>query len=246
MKKDHLRITVLVALAALAALAGSAAVPGQALPDLTPPKTGKIPVAVVVTRNANLMDFAGPWEVFANVKVEGRGTARGEDPQQDDQYPFDLYMVGDTTTPVRIGGLTVVPQFTFDEAPTPRIVIIGAQAGSPKMKSWLQKVAADPRTDLILSVCTGAFKLAGAGLLDGKPATTHHAYYAEFEKYFPKVKLRKDVRFVRCDAHTFTAGGLTSGIDLGLHIVELYYGKNTAQTTADWIEYQGSGWHSHD
>jgi transcriptional regulator GlxA family with amidase domain len=96
------------------------------------------------------------------------------------------------------------------------------------MKAWLQKVAGDSANEVVMSVCTGAFKLAGAGLLDGKPATTHHGYYDEFEKYFPKVKLQKDARFVRSDERVFTSGGLTSGIDLALHVVELYFGRATA------------------
>jgi len=88
--------------------------------------------------------------------------------------------------------------------------------------------------------------LASAGLLDGKPATTHHGFYDDFAGAFPSVKLRKGVRFVRSDARTFTAGGLTSGIDLALHITELYFGREVAQRTADWMEYQGAGWRSKD
>jgi transcriptional regulator GlxA family with amidase domain len=199
----------------------------------------------LLTENANLIDFAGPWAVFSNVRVEGRGNSKNEDNPQDDQYPFDLHIVGDTTAPVQISpGMAVVPKFTFDDAPFPRVVVVGAQKGSPKMKAWLQRAAADPRTDVIMSVCTGAFRLAGAGLL-GKPATTHHGYYDELLKYFPSVKLRKGVRLVRSDAHIFTSGGLTSGIDLALHIVELYFGEKVGQHAADWLEYQGTGWHAH-
>ena len=238
--KRHLSIALAAGLTGLVGHSDAAAEE----PGFTPPRTGKIPVAIVVTQNANLIDFAGPKEVFGNVKVEGRGNSKNLDTPEDDQYPFDSYIVGDTTAPVKIGGLTVVPQFTFDDAPTPRIVVVGAQMGSPKMKAWLQKTAANPRTDVIMSVCTGAFRLASAGLLDGKPATTHHGYYAELEKYFPTVKLRKGVRFVRSDAHVFTAGGLTSGIDLALHIVQLYFGEGVAQQTAVWMEYQGTGWHT--
>ena len=233
----------LLLLPGLLASIGIPNVLAQAPLGFTPPKAGKIPVAVVLTQNANLIDFAGPWSVFTNVKVEGRGNSKNDDTPQDDRFPFELYVVGDATTPLKIdAGITAIPQFTFDDAPSPRIVVVGAQMGSPKMKAWLQKISADPRTEVIMSVCTGAFKLAGAGLLDGKPATTHHGYYEEFSKYFPNVKLQKDMRFVRSDAHIFTAGGLTSGIDLALHIVELYFGEPVAQRTASWMEYQGTGW----
>ena len=211
--------------------------------QLTPPKTGKIHVAVVLTGHANLIDFAGPWEVFANVRVPGRGNSKNEDTPEDDQYPFHLYTVGDTTAAMEISvGLTVVPQYTFDNAPTPRVVVVGAQRGSDAMKAWLQKVAKNQGTQVIMSVCTGAFRLASAGLLDGKTATTHHGYYDDFEKYFPSVRLQKGLRFVRSDSRVFTSGGLTSGIDLALHIVQLYFGEKAAEHTAEWLEYQSTGW----
>lgn len=208
---------------------------------IIPPKTGKIGVAVLVTQNANLIDFAGPWEVFTSTRIKGRGNSRNEDVPEDDQYPFQVYTVGDSTNPIQAGlNLTVVPQYTFDNAPTPKVVVVGAQMGSPKMKAWLQKVAVDPQTQVIMSVCTGAFRLAAAGLLDNKTATTHHAYYDDLTKYFPKVRLKKGLRYVRSDQRIFTAGGLTSGIDLALHIVELYFGKKTADDTAEWLEHRRS------
>jgi len=212
---------------------------------ISSPKTGKIPVAIVLTEHANLIDFAGPWETFNNVRVPGRGNSKGVDDPEDDQYPFRLYTVGDQMAPLGISsGLTVTPQYSFENAPPPAIVVVGAQKGSDKMKAWLQKVATDPNTQVIMSVCTGAFKLGSAGLLNGKSATTHHGYYDDFAKSFPNVHLQKGVRFVQSDAHIFTAGGLTSGIDLSLHIVQLYFGESVARQTAEWLEYQGQGWHS--
>ena len=227
---------LIMILAGLAWIGGSARGAAEE-PALTAPKTGKISVAVVLTDGATVIDFAGPWEVFDDVMVDGRGSSH------DDMMPFELYTVGDRKAPVvTSGGMTIVPQFTFDDAPTPRVVVVGAQSGSPKMIAWLQKVAADPHTDVVMSVCTGAFKLAKAGLLDGKPATTHHEFYDQFAKQFPRVRLARGLRFVRSDTHIFTAGGLTSGIDLALHIVELYFGQGVAQKTASYMEYQGTGW----
>src|SRR5437867_5386255 len=92
------------------------------------------------------------------------------------------------------------------------------------------------------SVCTGAFKLGEAGLLDGKPATTHHDFFDRFAMKYPKVKLQKGKRFVQSDDRTFTAGGLSSGFDLALHVVDLYYGREVAQRTATYMEYEGTGW----
>ncbi|MGH9441475.1 MAG: DJ-1/PfpI family protein [Thermoanaerobaculia bacterium] len=220
---------------------GAATALAQPVPParpFSPPKTGRIPVAILLTENANLIDFAGPWSVFENVKVKG---TKGET----DEFPFETYLVGESRQPVRIdSGITVTPQYSFDDAPTPRIIVVGAQRGSPKMKAWLQKAAANPATDVIMSVCTGAFKLAGAGLLDGKPATTHHGYTDELAKDFPQIQVRRGARFVQSDARTFTAGGLTSGFDLALHVVSLYYGEPVAQQAADWLEYRSQDWRS--
>jgi transcriptional regulator GlxA family with amidase domain len=104
----------------------------------------------------------------------------------------------------------------------------------------LRQVAS--RADVVMSVCTGAFKLGGAGLLDGKEATTHHDYDEEFAATYPRAKLVRAKRFVQSDAVVATAGGLTSGIDLALHAVERYFGRNVAQRTADYMEYEGTGW----
>src|SRR5262245_74134 len=201
------------------------------------PKTGPIPVAFVLTDAATMIDFAGPWEVFQDVHVESRGTSMEE------QMPFRLYTVSASRERIRIsGGMSVVPDYAFEYAPPPKIVVVGAQRGAPNLAEWLRRVAADPRTDLVMSVCTGAFKLADAGLLDGKPATTHHDFYEDFSTRFPKVTLERGRRFVRSDARLFTAGGLSSGIDLALHVVEAYFGRDVAQQTADYMEYQGTGW----
>jgi transcriptional regulator GlxA family with amidase domain len=93
-----------------------------------------------------------------------------------------------------------------------------------------------------MSVCTGAFQLARAGLLEGKAATTHHDFYDAFARDFPAVHLKTGLRFVESAPHIATAGGLTSGIDLALRTVERYFGRETAQRTADYMEYSGTGW----
>lgn len=92
-----------------------------------------------------------------------------------------------------------------------------------------------------MSVCTGAFLLAKTGLLDGKSATTHHNSYKVFEKQFPKIALKRGARFVD-EGNLASAGGLTSGMDLAMHVVERYFGRDVAQTNAFYMEYQGSGW----
>lgn len=208
--------------------------PAEAAPvsRLVPPADGPVKVAVVITDGATVIDFAGPWEVFQDVTLgEGDGARDG----------FELTTVGASREVVHgSGGLMLVPEWTFEDAPVPDVVLVGAQRGAPGLSEWLRKVAA--RKCVVLSVCTGAFKLAEAGLLDGKPATTHHDFFDRFAERFPKVQLSRGKRFVQSDERTFTAGGLTSGIDLALHVVELYHGRDVATRTAAYMEYEGKGW----
>lgn len=198
-----------------------------------------IKVAVVVSANANLMDLAGPWEVFQDTALR--------DSQGNDVSPFELYTVAPAGTPIHAAGsnrpgITITPDYTFSDAPIPDIVVVGAQSGGPGLSAWLQKIHAEHR--IIMSVCTGAFKLGEAGLLNGKSATTHHWFFGRFAKQFPDVKLVRQVRYAQADATTFSSGGLSSGIDLSLRIVADYFGEAEAQRTADYMEYQGTGWKS--
>lgn len=205
--------------------------------NLEPPKKGKINVAFVLTNGATMIDFAGPWEVFQDVHVESRGES------MEDKMPFELYTVSESRDPIYTsGGMKVIPDYTFEDAPMPDVVVVGAQRGSEGLGPWLRKVA--PKVDVLMSVCTGAFKLADAGLFDGKRATTHHGYFEPFEERFPDVELVRGRRFVEADDVIASAGGLTSGIDLALHVVSRYFGDEIAATTAEYMEYESDGWRS--
>lgn len=92
------------------------------------------------------------------------------------------------------------------------------------------------KIDLTMSVCTGAFKLAKSGILDGKSATTHHEFYDAFAKQFPNVHLVRGERFVD-NGSIVTAGGLTSGISAALHVISRYYDAQTAAKTAAYMEF---------
>jgi transcriptional regulator GlxA family with amidase domain len=196
---------------------------------IAPPASGPIQVAFVISEDATMIDFAGPWEVFQDVMIG-------------DRMPFRLYTVSDSRSPLRTsGGMQVIPDYSFEDAPPPQIVVVGAQSGkSPKMLDWIRKMTG--QSDVVMSVCTGAYRLAQAGVLKGKKATTHHDFQDDFQKKFPDVSLQRGARFVQSDRAIFTAGGLTSGIDLALHIVELYFGRDVAAKTAAYMEYEGKGW----
>lgn len=196
----------------------------------------QIPVAVMLDEASTMMDFAGPWEVFQDVIV-GNVSA------------YHLYTVApqmktyNTTGNVYPGmvmnGLKFTPDFTYDNAPQPRIVVMGAQAdfnGKAKV-AWLRKVA--PKAEVILSVCTGNFIAGYAGLLDGLKATTHHAYFDMFEKTFPRVQLIRDQRVVD-NGKFVSGGGITAGIDAALHVVRRHFDPQLIQQTVEYMEYRGA------
>jgi putative intracellular protease/amidase len=220
-----------LALFVLAQISASAA-PAEAN-SLKPPAQGDIPVAFVVSEGAVVIDFCGPWEVFRDVMVPSGN------------HPFRLYTVSDKTDPIHAGGgMKIVPDYTFANAPAPKVIVIPAQSEpSTAMLEWIRKTTKN--TDVTMSVCTGAFVLAKTGLLSGKSATTFHAAFGTFAMQFPDITLKRGARFVE-DGNLATAGGLSSGIDLALRVVERYYGREVAQKTAYNMEYQGQGWMNAD
>jgi putative intracellular protease/amidase/YHS domain-containing protein len=202
--------------------------------SLKPPAQGQIPVAFVISDGAVIIDFCGPWEVFHDVNILGRQDA-----------PFRLYTVSDSTSPIRAGGgMKIIPDYTFANAPAPKVIVIPAQnKPSEAMLEWIRR--SSENTDVTMSVCTGAFVLAKTGLLSGKSATTFHAAFNSFAMEFPNVQLKRGARFVE-NGNLASAGGLSSGIDLALRVVERYYGREVAQKTAYNMEYQGQGWMNPD
>jgi transcriptional regulator GlxA family with amidase domain len=142
------------------------------------------------------------------------------------------------------GGMQIIPDYTLSNAPAPKVIVIPAQREpSPAMLEWIRRMTRN--TDVTMSVCTGAFVLARTGLLSGKSATTFHGAFNSFASEFPDVHLKRGARFVE-NGNLATSGGLSSGIDLALRVVERYYGREIAQRTAYNMEYQGQGWMNPD
>ncbi|MFN2387039.1 MAG: DJ-1/PfpI family protein [Thermoanaerobaculia bacterium] len=235
-RREFLTGSLALALSASARAAPEerAARPVAAGGKLTPPAKGEIPVAFAITEGFNVIDMAGPWEVFQDVTLPESGA------DHDDQMPFRLFTVSEGTAPLRgTGGLTVVPEYTFPKAPAPRVIVVGAQRGGPALHEWLRK--SSRTAEVTMSVCTGAFQLARAGLLSGLSATTHHDFQDRLAREFPDVKVERGLRFVE-GPKISTAGGLTSGIDLALRVVDRYFGRAAAERTAAYMEYQSRGW----
>ena len=229
MKRRDLFRAGLVASSALVYGSGRARAANTVENQLKPPEKGIMPVAFLISDGAVVIDFAGPWEVFQDVMLD------------DQRMPFHPYTVSAKAKPIEAsGGMKIVPDFTFANAPVPKVIVIPAQGDdSPAVLNWIRK--SSQTADVTMSVCTGAFLLAKTGLLDGKSATTHHNSYKIFERQFPKITLKRGARFVE-QGNLATAGGLTSGMDLAMRVVERYFGREAADQNAYYMEYQGEGW----
>lgn len=182
-------------------------------------------VAIMIFDGVELLDFAGPAEVFI-VAEHGRA--------------YRVYTVAAEKRPVKtMGGIIVQPQYTIEDAPKPDILVAPGGATSnvtAKMSRWMRKCAGE--AEIAMSVCMGAFLFAEAGLLDGREATTHRWGYESLVRAAPKCKLVKDRRFVDT-GKIITTGGVTAGIDGALHIVERLNGKEAARWTAEeWMEHR--------
>ena len=241
--------TKIYAVIALVTICGTLAVTGRPHPTnshsaskllrtLKPPANGVVNVAFIVSDNTTLIDLAGPWDVFVSTMLTSQGQSwHGGN---DMTMPFNLYTVSDSQKPIAADGLTIIPNFTFENAPKPQVIVVPAQAGRTEtQKNWLLENA--KTADVTMSVCTGASMLSAYGLLDHQRATTHYMYMEEMQKKYPEVQFVTGLRYVD-NGSVATSAGETAGIDLALHVVERYYGREVAQTTADFMEYKGELW----
>jgi transcriptional regulator GlxA family with amidase domain len=207
----------------------SGAAASAAPPEMrfTLPKSGPVKVAFVVSDGTTLIDLAGPMQVFDQIQAPG--------------VPFLSFTVAQSRRPIQAGSLTIVPDYTFANAPKADIVVVPAQSEeSPPYLRYLRQNAA--AGSLMLSICTGVKKFARAGLLDGLEATSHHDYIETLRKLYPKVHFLPDQAWVHSAPRIYTAGGETSGIELALHIVELYFDRTAAVKTARYMDYRGPAW----
>ncbi|HET9393659.1 MAG TPA: DJ-1/PfpI family protein [Candidatus Rubrimentiphilum sp.] len=209
--------SIIPALSPIPALAQDAA-PDYPLmgKPLKPPANGPVQVAFVIAPHTVLIDLAGPWEAF-----------------YDSMSGFHLYTVAPSMDMVTMGGLKVLPDYTFENAPKPNVVVVPQSKELPETIAYIKDAAKD--ADVTMSICTGALLVAKAGLFDGLHATTHHNAYDALAQ-FPKVKLVRGPRFVE-EANVSSSGGETSGIDLALRVVERYYGKSAARSAISTLEF---------
>ncbi len=186
-------------------------------------------VAILVFDGVELLDFAGPGEVFA---AAGHGQA------------FEVFTVGETRAPITSQGFVrVTPEHSIADAPTPDVLVIPggsvrAVLGSPALMSWVRATAG--KATVVLSVCNGALVLASAGLLDGLEATTHHGSIDALRQVAPRTVVHTDRRFVD-NGKVVTAAGVSAGIDASLHVVGRLLAPAEAERTARYMEYAWAG-----
>lgn len=184
-------------------------------------KNAQLRVAVLVFNDAEIIDFAGPMEVFAASGAK-------------------IFTVAPTKKPVLTGdSLRIVPDYDIDHAPEADILVIPGGSESVVSKdvrvmNWLRKRSVGPGT--VMSVCTGAIILAKAGLLDGISATVTSTALNYLTKTYPKTLVVRDRRFVDA-GKIVTTGGLSAGIDGALHMIERMQGSLRAQDVARYLEY---------
>ena len=179
-------------------------------------------VAILLFNGVQIIDYAGPWEVFG-------------------EAGYTVFTVAETAAPVKtVFGQSVNPTYTFETAPKADILVVpggdvgDALCGDRTLIQWIQREAAG--SGHVLSVCTGAFLMSKAGLLDGLTVTTYHGAIDQLVAATPRAKVVRDQRFVDSGKIVVTAG-LSSGIDGALHLVSVIDTLGAAQSVALNAEY---------
>lgn len=190
---------------------------------MTPRRTQRRTVLIVLFDEVQSLDFTGPAEVF-----DGARQWTG------DPATYRVHTATLDGGPVRTSsGLRVTPDSALHDAPAAHTLLVpggeGTRTPDPRLVTWLREHA--PRAERVVSVCTGSFLLAAAGLLEGRRATTHWAFCAALAARFPSVRVEPDPIYVR-DGNVVTSAGVTAGIDLALALVEDDLGREPALAVA--------------
>jgi transcriptional regulator GlxA family with amidase domain len=188
------------------------------------PANGVVNVALIAGPQLVAIDLIGPYTVFGSASMFAPGTTG-----------FNVYTVAASSDDLDLGGMFIRTAYTFANAPKPHVLVVPQQQHLPATIDFIRRSA--PHTDVTMSVCSGAFLVAEAGLFDGGRATTYHTRYDQFARSFPKVTVVRGARYVE-DPDVASSGGETCGIDLSLRVVERYFSTNLANETAYSMEYR--------
>lgn len=183
-------------------------------------KNSKMKIAFYLQPGVEVLDFAGPMEVFAYAG-------------------YEVFTVSETKAPILSQGiLKIIPDYNIKDAPAADVLAFfgGNSANAYQVEEVIDWINEQDDVAYYFSVCTGAFVLAEAGILDGKTATTFHSSLSGLEKNYPKVKVKRNVRFVD-NGTVITTAGVSAGIDGALHMVAKIQGLKKAKEVAYYMEY---------
>jgi transcriptional regulator GlxA family with amidase domain len=194
-----------------------------------------ISVGILVFNDVEVLDACGPFEVFS--------VARTPHHHDDEHRLFRAYMIAQELRTVTCrGGMLLQPHYAISSHPDLDLILVPGGQGMRRERTnsaliqWIEQQ--NQRSQMTLSVCTGAFLLAEAGLLRGLHATTHWIEW--MRNQYPEVKMLSDQRFVD-EGRIITSAGISAGIDMSLHVIARLHGKETAHWTASRMEYNWSG-----
>jgi transcriptional regulator GlxA family with amidase domain len=186
-------------------------------------------VGIMIFPDAELLDFAGPFETFVSATEE------------DGTRLFNVFTVAEHPGElVARAGMRITPDYTFETAPKIDIVVVPGGFGTrreidnPVAIDWIRTVAG--QTDVTTSVCTGSFLIAKAGLLDNGRATTHWGSIERMRETFPSITVLENIRWVD-EGAVVSSAGVSAGIDMSLHVIERLHGAETAARAARFMEY---------
>lgn len=194
-----------------------------------------VAVGIYLFSNVEVLDFAGPYEVFTTAsRVALRGAPAA-------LPPFRVFTVARRAGAVKArAGLDVLADHALDAHPPIDLLIVPGGVVDDELRerdaaAWIARVAASTR--ITASVCTGAFLLAQAGLLDGRRATTHWEDVDALRASFPAVNVAGEKRWID-EGTIVTSAGISAGIDMSLHLVERLAGRELARRTARQMDFR--------
>ena len=186
-------------------------------------------VAIFVFDDVEVLDFAGPYEVFA------------VSDELHDHSLFNVYAVAEHRTAVEAKNqLSLNPSYEFSDCPKPDILVIPGGDGTKSLLAnknvigWIRK--SSQTAEMVLSICTGSLLLAKAGILDGLQATTHHTALELLSRLAPQTKIVSNTRYVD-NGSVVTSAGVSTGIDMCLYVVGKLAGEEAAAKTVKNMEY---------
>ena len=194
-------------------------------------------IGILIFPDVEILDFCGPFEGFASTTLPAQTEGGAE------TRLFKVFTVAERPEIITCrGGLLVQPNHTLEDHPPLDLVVVPGGYGTereqenPVVLDW---IARQRRTGaLTTSVCTGAFLLGAAGLLDGLRATTHWSTIDGLRTHLPTTDVLADARVVD-EGEIITSAGVSAGIDMALHVVRRLHGDEVARRTARDMEYDG-------